>query len=534
MPSLMSSYTGASGNLYGNPFGNAAEATAQLNAEGKGIGAEIAAFKAANPTKGSHYNQNTGITTNNAGTTISTANPYTNEVAYQASLPTENRTAIASTPVTAITNTEEVAPVANTTATTASPTYGTNNLAASFIKFKAGALDQDDPTTSGQKLYDFAKSQGITAEQLDQAMGWAPGHSAQWATDHGLASFSEAATTVSENAELTAASLPANWSTFTPQQKANYFNTNGITPAKLAESGATAEEIAQLRALGYNVQNPETTTSQGTALTASQIAAIAAANLPADWSTYTPTQKALWFNEKGMTPAQLAAAGVTTAELAALRTAGYTIQNAGVAGTVTATAGQVAQTAVNPNQTTSGLLNSLLAEDSPYLQRARALSMEKMNERGLASSSIAQGAGTAAAIDAALGIAGPDAQIYQQTALSNTASQNAANLQASQLGSNERVANANIEAQRALQLNTQQYQTLTNGSGNALAIMTALQTKLAAIQMDKEGTADAKRAAAKDAINIAKGAMALIAHSTGDVSFNNALDFILDQEIAVA
>lgn len=86
---------------------------------------------------------------------------------------------------------------------------------------------------------------------------------------------------------------------------------------------------------------------------------------------------------------------------------------------------EAAQTQVDPTKTTQGLLNSILDEDGPTIRRARALSMEKMNERGLASSSMAQGAGVAAAIDAALGIAGPDAQIYANTAQTNTAAQNA-------------------------------------------------------------------------------------------------------------
>jgi hypothetical protein len=70
-------------------------------------------------------------------------------------------------------------------------------------------------------------------------------------------------------------------------------------------------------------------------------------------------------------------------------------------------------TVVDPTKTTQGLMNSMLQDpNSEYLKRARALSMERMTERGLGSSSMAQGAGVAAAIDAALGIATPDAQTY--------------------------------------------------------------------------------------------------------------------------
>lgn len=74
---------------------------------------------------------------------------------------------------------------------------------------------------------------------------------------------------------------------------------------------------------------------------------------------------------------------------------------------------------VNPAQTVEGIVNSLLAKDSPYLQRAQAIANAQSNSRGLLNSSIAAGAGTAAAIDAALGIAVPDANIYNQTRLAN-------------------------------------------------------------------------------------------------------------------
>lgn len=106
-------------------------------------------------------------------------------------------------------------------------------------------------------------------------------------------------------------------------------------------------------------------------------------------------------------------------------TATSTAKSGGVGGTAPAAQPAVAgytaaQTIVDPTKTTQGLMNSLLAEDSDYLKRARALSMDKFNERGLGSSSFAQGAGVAAAIDAALGIAAPDAQIYSGTARDNT------------------------------------------------------------------------------------------------------------------
>lgn len=59
----------------------------------------------------------------------------------------------------------------------------------------------------------------------------------------------------------------------------------------------------------------------------------------------------------------------------------------------------------------SGRLRGLLSRTSPYIQRARTRALQDANRRGLMSSSIAQGAGEAAAIDAALPIAQADAGI---------------------------------------------------------------------------------------------------------------------------
>lgn len=72
-----------------------------------------------------------------------------------------------------------------------------------------------------------------------------------------------------------------------------------------------------------------------------------------------------------------------------------------------------------PTETTSGQLESLLSKDSPLMQRARTLAMQGMNRRGLINSSMAQGAGVSAMIDAATPIAQSDAQTYSNRALAN-------------------------------------------------------------------------------------------------------------------
>ena len=59
----------------------------------------------------------------------------------------------------------------------------------------------------------------------------------------------------------------------------------------------------------------------------------------------------------------------------------------------------------------SGRLKGLISRESPYIQRHRTKALQFANRRGLAASSIAAGAGEAAAIDAALPIAQADAGI---------------------------------------------------------------------------------------------------------------------------
>lgn len=66
---------------------------------------------------------------------------------------------------------------------------------------------------------------------------------------------------------------------------------------------------------------------------------------------------------------------------------------------------------VNSNQTVAGQLDSILASNSPLLQRANTKAQESMNSRGLLNSSMAVGAGQAALYDAALPIAQADAAV---------------------------------------------------------------------------------------------------------------------------
>ncbi len=118
------------------------------------------------------------------------------------------------------------------------------------------------------------------------------------------------------------------------------------------------------------------------------------------------------------------------------------------------------QSAVNhATDTVAGQVDSILAKDSPLMQRARALALQNMAKRGLVNSSMAQGAGVAAMTDQATQIGGADAQIYSQRAIANM---DAAN-QASQFNTGENNATyrlgLDIASKYGLQKDQQGYNT---------------------------------------------------------------------------
>lgn len=101
------------------------------------------------------------------------------------------------------------------------------------------------------------------------------------------------------------------------------------------------------------------------------------------------------------------------------------LPEAGTAATASATGYDASMRSINaPTDTVAGQLNSILSKGSSYLDRAQAGAMEKANARGLANSSIAAGAGEAAAIDAALPIAKADADAYNLMSRDNQTADN--------------------------------------------------------------------------------------------------------------
>lgn len=79
-----------------------------------------------------------------------------------------------------------------------------------------------------------------------------------------------------------------------------------------------------------------------------------------------------------------------------------------------------------PTETVQGQVTSILAKDSPLMQRARTIAAQGMAQRGLVNSSMAQGAGVAAMTDRALPMAQQDANTYSSTAAENMNAQNRA------------------------------------------------------------------------------------------------------------
>jgi len=70
-------------------------------------------------------------------------------------------------------------------------------------------------------------------------------------------------------------------------------------------------------------------------------------------------------------------------------------------------------------ETTAGQLQSIIAEDSPLMEQARAQAKQGMAQRGLINSSMSQGAGVAAMLERATPIATADAAAYGNRALAN-------------------------------------------------------------------------------------------------------------------
>jgi len=105
-------------------------------------------------------------------------------------------------------------------------------------------------------------------------------------------------------------------------------------------------------------------------------------------------------------------------------------------------------------ETAAGQLNTILAKDSPLMQRARTQALQDMNKRGLINSSMSAGAGVAAMIDRATPIAQQDAETYSNRATTNMNAVNTAG-----------VFNAGEQNKYGLQLGEQKFTAAENLTG---------------------------------------------------------------------
>lgn len=148
------------------------------------------------------------------------------------------------------------------------------------------------------------------------------------------------------------------------------------------------------------------------------------------------------------------------------------------------------RTVNQPTETASGQLNTLLSTGSPYLDLARGAAAQQANSRGLLNSSMAAGAGEAAAIGAALPIATHDADTYTGASRDNQAAVNTAN------SFNAGEANANARTNAA--------------AGNTVSVLgaqTEAQQRIIGTQTEAQSRLQAEQAAHSESLTRVQGAI---------------------------
>lgn len=132
-------------------------------------------------------------------------------------------------------------------------------------------------------------------------------------------------------------------------------------------------------------------------------------------------------------------------------------------------------------------LEKLISGDSQYMQAARTKAMQFANSRGLLNSSIAAGAGEAAAIESALPIATGDANINAAAQAANANAKNSFALDANQFQRQGALAAVNAGFQKDAQAADQQFKGTQAGLDRTLKVE---QFDKDLAQRDKELTSD--------------------------------------------
>jgi hypothetical protein len=225
--------------------------------------------------------------------------------------------------------------------------------------------------------------------------------------------------------------------------------------------------------------------------------------------------------------------------------------------------------AVNPaTDSVSGQMDTLLSKDNPYIERARAKAAEVANSRGLLNSSMAAGAGEAAAIDAALPIASQDAGTYSQQRLANQGASNTAGqfnagaqnqfglqaaggeiasrsaeqqarLQTGLIGTQTEAASRLAAQQGEIQMNLQSlrgdqatavaqieanYKQLMQTSASASTMFADVSKTIGAIMNDVNTTAEQKQAAVNNQIALLNASLAVLG-GVNNLDLGSLLDF---------
>lgn len=431
----------AAGTWLENPF----KGVAGTPSPGMDISAEIAAFKAANPTLGSHYNKATNTTTNNAGKVI---------------------------------------------ANIGGPAAGTGGLEPNPNAQIEPFGNSRQPSGPGQAGW----VNGKVDPNLQTAQQGSGATSTATPGTGGGSPYEPGNTGSSVN-------LPAGWGSMGAAEKVNWFNQNNTSINALKQSGVTDAEIAWMKQNGYTGGTGNTTDANAT-----EMANKVGYKLPEGWGGFTPEQKINWYNTNNAKPSTLLAAGVTQAEIDWMKAHGYNVQDETTTGTGPGTSsGSSGQGTwnVTPNQTVASQFASLTDPNSALMQQARARAMQGMNSRGIVNSSMAQTAADSAMYDAAMPIAKQDAATYadagktnagftQQWNINEKNNQLQREMQQASIAAQAALQSGSIQAQQALQQASQTFQGLQNGSSNATQIYAWLNDQIASIYKSDLST-DAKQ-----------------------------------------
>lgn len=190
---------------------------------------------------------------------------------------------------------------------------------------------------------------------------------------------------------------------------------------------------------------------------------------------------------------------------------------------------------VDKPQTVAGQLDTILAEDSPYIKAAQTKAMEGANSRGLINSSIATGAGTQAAIAAALPVAQSDASANERASQDNQNAQNVSLQTGAQLETSTATTNANNEVGQLTQAMrgnqaTQlaqlqgQYQQLIQSNASASQLFSNVSKTVNDIVSNRELDAPSKQAALDKQMQLLQSGLNVLG-ATSDTNLTSLLNF---------